>query len=1242
MYNSSNNDGNGGRRSQRPQHYDVWQQQQEKQASADDWSAVRNIPPSASSGSLPQQTRTNHNGISRSHFNSNNQQSSNDPLQLSASHPHGRTGGLVLDAQASSAGSNRTVAATRIGPHQGQNNNMNNKTTSSNNTRQGSSSNQQPLEQQQPMYSNRFSLLLQQTIPKVSQQAQPNKPKPQAEHASSLSQSSAGGMVSGKEQSSLVKQQQETHISPITEVEATTPTAAKFAQDAPLAGFLYKFGTHIPEFKRRFFVLQPATHLYYFLSPHDAQPRGCLDLSDSWIEENYRESDTEFAICWPDEQNNNDRNKRGQNGSTNHAHNRRSTRRVVLQAKTADEAKSWIESLRTQRLDVAQSMLATALNQTAGYKARVKELTVTLERYKLIELDRDGAVQDAQNCQKELDRLDQGVLQLAQMLQSKIRNFKRKIPKPDNGDSNEKSISPGTAHHVAATQATPDAQTGDDDAGETRDSDSRTWEARGSRLVPSTGEDGYVHGQNELDPTVTGDTGECTRRSIMGTKGDERIDVEKRCRNPENEPKRRIETSTGFNSGKHVEDEQDEISITQEQLNQIPGKHFGTLFNACLSLETNWKLAVQESCAAVQDLTTANTYMQQMQKRLSKAENQLLKLWEENCDIRRQLKQRKKEKRVLVQEVKNLHHQLLEQQQQAHQPQHQQLVRPPAVARILQHQDSNAVDGDVSDGTPIDTDEERILHELEEHVSTSIQLHEQMLRVKSPIKKQQFESKPAENHERTGANPTVTSGSNAEAKSLFDDFDEESEDDENSPDCYDPDLGIDKEDSEPGTSDTELATVSSIQAEMGDANDGLVEDKSKVGLTVIRSSQVAGDGVDLLYSPDTRVTVEMDRGADDSSSASTPYRPNPLLQLQNSNSPSFDEPKTTLRPRTLITNSGYATSALTCPLADVVGSPSMNQRFDGTSLNDELQVYHLTFYSRRIGLQFQKVPPPPVQSRGLLTEAMTADLAGVRVAGERTAAELRRIATLATWAKTDESPRRKGEVKEVALPVDAVLVCGLHGFDDSGSNVRPKLGARLVAFDGVSVEIGKWTFESIRRAIQIRGRPLTLSFRDDYLTTEQRQILTKAAREIEESMPPQHRGLIPHRDITAQSVSTVSVGSHEADHYMLEEESVRSGHSLRSVHFTTNADDDDDCVPFSSPQVPVATRRTSYKYRSFSEAGSSVAASSVLSAVGPLVSNLLSHKYANNNEPFTPEYMRRPNKSVEDTPQHQDFEAGLL
>ena len=101
------------------------------------------------------------------------------------------------------------------------------------------------------------------------------------------------------------------------------------------------------------------------------------------------------------------------------------------------------------------------------------------------------------------------------------------------------------------------------------------------------------------------------------------------------------------------------------------------------------------------------------------------------------------------------------------------------------------------------------------------------------------------------------------------------------------------------------------------------------------------------------------------------------------------------------------------------------------------------------------MPPPPVKAKGLLTEAMTSDLARVSDGGGKTAAELRRIAAFASRGATNTMGEGQEDTCDVAMPVDAVLVCGFNGFDDSGSNMRPKLGARLVAFDGVSAEIGK-------------------------------------------------------------------------------------------------------------------------------------------------------------------------------------------
>ena len=93
----------------------------------------------------------------------------------------------------------------------------------------------------------------------------------------------------------------------------------------------------------------------------------------------------------------------------------------------------------------------------------------------------------------------------------------------------------------------------------------------------------------------------------------------------------------------------------------------------------------------------------------------------------------------------------------------------------------------------------------------------------------------------------------------------------------------------------------------------------------------------------------------------------------------------------------------------------------------ELQVYNLTFYSRKIGLQLQKIPPPPVKAKGLLTEAMTSDLARVSDGGGKTSAELRRIAAFASRGATNTMGEGQEDTCDVAMPVDAVLVCGFNG-----------------------------------------------------------------------------------------------------------------------------------------------------------------------------------------------------------------------
>ncbi len=157
-----------------------------------------------------------------------------------------------------------------------------------------------------------------------------------------------------------------------------------------------------------------------------------------------------------------------------------------------------------------------------------------------------------------------------------------------------------------------------------------------------------------------------------------------------------------------------------------------------------------------------------------------------------------------------------------------------------------------------------------------------------------------------------------------------------------------------------------------------------------------------------------------------------------------------------------------------------------------------------------------------------------------------------------------------------------------------------MAFDGIPVEVGQWTFESIRKSIQARGRPLTLSFRNDFLTPQQRTILTKAVDDLNASPTlvarPQGNG-----------------GTAPEDTY----NKCTSSSSSSSQHLQSKG-----------------------IYYSFSEAGSSIS-----SAVAPLMSNLLSNgrvSGAKNQNDMIPDYLRRTSDSLDQMRDHRDFQSRLL
>jgi len=313
--------------------------------------------------------------------------------------------------------------------------------------------------------------------------------------------------------------------------------------------------------------------------------------------------------------------------------------------------------------------------------------------------------------------------------------------------------------------------------------------------------------------------------------------------------------------------------------------------------------------------------------------------------------------------------------------------------------------------------------------------------------------------------------------------------------------------------------------------------------------------------------------------------------------------------RSKVTDNGHATTQLVKAPQDARSEPSSTTPTDGDG-----GVYHITFYRKRLGLQFQKVPNEMGTTTGLLTNVlMTAD--GLD-APETTATELQRIASLSQHSKKRGGNSEMESILPVS-PVDAVIVCGFIGFDDSSGSIRPKVGARLVAFDGIPVEVGRWTFESIRKGIQARGRPLTLSFRNDALSPKQQDILKKALGDISAAAPP------PQSIPTNPQFNFPRTGSRGESHKQyLDEQSLAAA---------------------STESSTTSSQRSRFKkHYSFSETGSSLS-----SAVAPLVSNLMKkstkqQQQQRQQQQFSePEYVRRQ-LSSHDQMRLDEFRSSML
>ena len=62
------------------------------------------------------------------------------------------------------------------------------------------------------------------------------------------------------------------------DVEHQLPLAAQLAERGVQRGYMHKLGKNVTKWKRRFFVLQPTTMLYYYLSAGDSEPAGVVNM----------------------------------------------------------------------------------------------------------------------------------------------------------------------------------------------------------------------------------------------------------------------------------------------------------------------------------------------------------------------------------------------------------------------------------------------------------------------------------------------------------------------------------------------------------------------------------------------------------------------------------------------------------------------------------------------------------------------------------------------------------------------------------------------------------------------------------------------------------------------------------------------------------------------------------------------------------------------------------------------------
>jgi len=693
-------------------------------------------------------------------------------------------------------------------------------------------------------------------------------------------------------------------------------SAHAFAKTAPLSGYLRKLGKNIHTYKRRFFVLKPATHLYYFLSPNDVEPRGCIDLDMNCGCE-VREVGTlpdgtfRFELIFNEEDTNSD--TASVRSTSSHTSNSSSSTRkqrglhrqnIVLEARTVEIGREWIAKLKSERLSTAR-------------------LEVESLRTDLVELKNIGA------------RWERSAIEEAMRADEAARQ-----------------------RDAAITE-------------------SRVWEEKYTNL-----NEGIRLLTNSI---CSPDSGDATSEFLTDAVG--------------------------------------EIDIS--------GSNFSAISTAFLQIHNEHKLLSKRD-------DDAKLHILELERLAKDAESRATTAEEELSAMQMDLRRIKREKKILVTEVRSLHAAAnLEKQETATHTQFDQKQNGTDSISISR----GTCEGDdaTSDTASMirlkrkaNVEENRLIIELEENVMSGLRLTDQFLTLNGIDPSEIWDD--LDNSVQAGSS-IQASKSSREDRSLTRQSTNHHHHQASAArvgnettqhrDYLKDRLGslLDENDDETIVpSVTDELNVRTPHVSNKHTNQHNFDINQGRGNHVVESTHgpiFHYEGASPNGEPVNQNLIDrFKRESSEKEIATNNFNP-PSLSVASSISESS---------RSRITDNGFATSKL-------------EHRLKAYSTPDEDgNVYHITFYSSRIGLQFQKVPNEVHQSTGLLTEAVTGD---GNVGTMQTAAEHKRIAIFSQHSQSNRNQQNSISIEcQPATPADAILVCGFIGFDDSTGNSRPQLGGK--------------------------------------------------------------------------------------------------------------------------------------------------------------------------------------------------------